>query len=192
MELFRDFPVLLFTTQKEWHTWLLANYAQPKGVWLKLAKKAGGQQSVTYSEAVEEALCFGWIDGQVYRYDNAYYLQKFTPRNPKSVWSKINVAKVTALIDNGRMHPSGLQAVENAKLHGLWDTAYDSPQDMTTPDDFQAALNSHPKAKAFFKSLNRTNKYAFNWRIETAKRPETRQTRIEKIIEMLEKGQTFH
>lgn len=192
METFKDLPVLLFDSQKQWHDWLAGNYSQPQGVWLRLAKKSSGKPSVSYAEALEEALCYGWIDGQKQAYDNEYWLQKFTPRGPKSTWSKVNVAKAESLIQLGKMQPAGLTAIEAAQQDGRWDAAYDSPSTTTIPEDFQAALNKNPKAKQFFETLNKANVYGFCWRIQTAKKPETRSARIEKFIDMLNRGEKLH
>lgn len=192
METHKDLPVLLVESQKEWHDWLDEHHAEQEGAWLKLAKKASGKVSVSYAEAVEEALCYAWVDSQMQAYDESYYLQKFSPRNPKSVWSKVNVAKVEALIKANKMQPAGLAAVEAAKQSGSWQAAYDSSSTTTVPDDFQAELDKHPKAKEFFATLNKANVYAFCWRIQTAKKPETRKARIEKFIEMLNRGEKLH
>jgi len=192
MELFKDLPVLLFNSQKDWHTWLQDNHDQPRGVWLKHAKKASEKTSITYAEALEEALCYGWIDSQKQAYDQNYFLQKFTPRGPKSVWSKVNVAKAEALIKSGKMQPAGLAAIDVAKQDGRWDAAYDSPSNSQIPEDFQAALDKNPKAKQFFETLNKANIYGFTWRIQTAKKPETRKARIEKFIDMLNRGEKLH
>lgn len=192
MELFKGLPVLHFLSQKGWHAWLEDNHSQLQGVWLKHAKKSSGKGSVSYQEALEEALCYGWIDSQKQTYDSDYYLQKFTPRGPKSVWSKINVAKVESLIKVGKMQPTGLAAINLAKQDGRWDTAYDSPGTSTVPEDFQAALDKNPKAKQFFETLNKTNIYAFCWRVQTAKKPETRKARIEKYIDMLNREEKLH
>jgi uncharacterized protein YdeI (YjbR/CyaY-like superfamily) len=192
MELFKDLPVLLFASQKEWHDWLEENHSQPKGVWLKHAKKSSGKESVSYQEAVEEALCYGWIDSQVQKYDSDYYMQKYTPRGAKSIWSKINVAKVEALIKAGKMQPSGLAAIDAAKQDGRWGAAYDSPSATKVPEDFQAELDKNPKAKQFFETLNKTNIYAFCWRVQTAKKPEARKVRIEKFIDMLSRSEKLH
>lgn len=192
MESFKDLPVLLFTSQQHWHIWLNENHKQHKGLWLKHAKKSSGKQSVSYGEALEEALCYGWIDSQKQAYDEDYYLQKFTPRGPKSVWSKINVAKVEALTKAGKMQPAGLAAIESAKQDGRWGAAYDPPSASTVPEDFQTALDENPKAKQFFETLNKTNVYAFCWRIQTAKKPETRKARIEKFIDMLNRREKLH
>jgi uncharacterized protein YdeI (YjbR/CyaY-like superfamily) len=192
METFKDLPVRLFTTQEDWKAWLEENHAQALGLWLKHVKKASGKTSVSYPEAIEEALCYGWIDSQKQAYDDDYFLQKFTPRGPKSVWSKINVAKVEALTKLRKMQPAGLAAVNLAKHDGRWDAAYDSPSSNTIPDDFLAELDKNPKAKQFFETLNKTNVYAFCWRVQTAKKPETRKARIEKFIDMLNRGERLH
>lgn len=192
MELFKDLPVLLFTSQQDWHGWLEENHNKHQGLWLKHAKKSSGKQSVSYGEALEEALCYGWIDSQKQAYDKDYYLQKFTPRGPKSVWSKINVSKVESLIKMGRIQPAGLAAIDLAKQDGRWDAAYDSPSASTVPEDLQAALNENPKAKQFFETLNKANVYAFCWRVQTAKKPETRKARVESFIDMLNRGEKLH
>jgi len=183
---------MLFKTQEDWYAWLKDNHSQSQGVWLKHAKKSSDKVSVSYQEALEEALCYGWIDSQKQAHNTDYYLQKFTPRGPKSIWSKINVAKVESLIEMGKMQPSGLSAVNVAKQDGRWDNAYDSPSASGVPEDFQAALDKNPKAKQFFDTLNKTNVYAFCWRVQTAKKPETRMARIEKFIEMLNRGEKLH
>lgn len=192
MELFKDLPVLLFPSQKDWHAWLETNHDQSQGIWLKHAKKSSGKESVSYQEALEEALCYGWIDSQIQKYDDRYYLQKFTPRGPKSVWSKTNTAKVKALIKAGKMQPPGLTAMNAAKQDGRWEAAYDSSSANKVPEDFQAELDKNPEAKQFFETLNKANVYAFCWRVQTAKKPETRKARIEKFINMLNRGEKLH
>ena len=192
METYKDLPVLLFEAQSLWRDWLKQNHTQPQGVWLKHAKKSSGKASVSYLEAVEEALCYGWIDSQKQAYDEEYFLQKYTPRGAKSIWSKINVAKAEGLIESGRMQPAGLAAIEDAKKRGAWQAAYDAPSSSTIPDDFQAALDDNPAAKQFFQTLNKANTYAFCWRVQTAKKPETRRARIEKFIGMLNRGEKLH
>ncbi len=162
------------------------------GVWLKHAKKSSGKKSVSYQEALEEALCYGWIDSQKQSYDTDYFLQRYTPRGPKSIWSKVNVAKAEVLIKVGKMQPAGLAAIESAKQDGRWAAAYDSPSASKVPEDFQAALDKNPKAKQFFETLNKANVYAFCWRVQTAKKPETRAARIEKFIAMLNRGEKLH
>jgi uncharacterized protein YdeI (YjbR/CyaY-like superfamily) len=187
-----EIPTLLFPKQKDWADWLRKNHAKSSGVWLKLAKKSSGSQSVSYAEALEIALCYGWIDGQKKSYDESFWLQKFTPRGAKSIWSKINKAKAVELIKSGRMKPAGLNAVERAKQDGRWDAAYDSPGVSTVPPDFQARLNKSAKAKAFFATLNSANRYAILFRIQTVKKAETRTRRIEQFIEMLERKEKLH
>ena len=187
-----EIPTLLFPKQKDWADWLQKNHAKSSGVWLKLAKKNSGSQSVSYAEALEIALCYGWIDGQKKSYDESFWLQKFTPRGAKSIWSKINKAKAGELIKSGRMKLAGLNAVERAKQDGRWDAAYDSPSVSTVPPDFQARLNKSAKAKAFFATLNSANRYAILFRIQTAKKAETRARKIEQFIEMLERKEKLH
>jgi len=187
-----EIPTLLFPKQKDWADWLRKNHAKSSGVWLKLAKKRSGSQSVSYADALEIALCYGWIDGQKKSYDESFWLQKFTPRGAKSIWSKINKAKAGELIKSGRMKPAGINAVERAKQDGRWDAAYDSPSVSTVPPDFQARLNKSAKAKAFFATLNSANRYAILFRIQTAKKAETRSRKIEQFIEMLERKEKLH
>ena len=186
-----ELPTLPFESKKKFTEWLAKNHAKSAGVWMKLAKKATGIPSVTYAEAVEVALCYGWIDGQAGSFDEQYFLQKFTPRRPKSIWSKINVEKVERLIASGEMKPSGLKAVEAAKQDGRWTAAYSSPKNIVVPEDFQSALSKNKKAKTFFESLTGSKRYSFLFRIETAKKAETRMKRILQFVEMLEKGETF-
>lgn len=192
METYADLPILFFEDALAWKTWLDKNYASPTGVWLKFAKKASGIASLNYAGALDEALCYGWIDGQTKSIDDVYYLQKFTPRRTKSIWSKRNIGKVAELIAAGKMQPSGMAQIEAAKADGRWEKAYDSPANSTVPDDFQAELDAHPKAKMFYETLSKTNSYAFLWRIQTAKRAETRAKHIARAIEMLEEGKTYH
>ena len=192
METFKELPVLLFTSQLDWKNWLEDNHTQALGVWLKHAKKSSGKTSVSYAEALEEALCYGWIDSQKQAYDNDYFLQKYTPRGPKSVWSKINVAKVEALAKMGKMQPAGLAAIDLAKHDGRWEAAYDSPSSNEIPNDFLAELDKYPKAKQFFETLNKANVYGFCWRIQTAKKSETRKARIDKFIDMLNRGEKLY
>ncbi len=181
-----DLPVLPFAHQGDWIAWLDEHHATSSGVWLRIAKKASKQASVSYAEALEAALCYGWIDGQKKTYDESTWLQKFTPRGAKSLWSKINREKAEALIESGRMQPAGLAAVERARQDGRWDAAYDSHGSATVPSDFQDALDRSPEAKAFFATLNRQNRYAILFRIQTAKKAETRDKRIQQFIRMLE------
>jgi uncharacterized protein YdeI (YjbR/CyaY-like superfamily) len=160
-----DLPVILFEQPKDWAEWLDKHHGNAAGLWLRLAKKASGIQSITYQEALEVALCYGWIDGQKNSYDESSWLQKFTPRGAKSIWSKINREKAEKLIEDGQMKPAGLKAVEAAKQDGRWEAAYDSFSRATVPDDFQAELAKNPEAKAFFETLNRQNRYAILFRI---------------------------
>lgn len=185
-------PIILFKTQKDWEAWLDEHHASSSGVWLQLAKKASGISSVNYAEALDVALCYGWIDGQKKSYDEGSWLQKFTPRRPKSIWSKINREKVQQLIASGRMKPAGLKEVERAKQDGRWDAAYDSHRTATVPEDFREALEKNARAKAFFETLNSQNRYAILFRLQTAKKAETRQKRIQQFIQMLEKHEKLH
>jgi uncharacterized protein YdeI (YjbR/CyaY-like superfamily) len=187
-----ELSILPFASQSKWADWLAKQHDKSAGVWLKLAKKDSGIPSVTYAEALDIALCYGWIDGQKKSFDEKYFLQKFTPRRPKSIWSKINVEKAEQLIASGQMKPAGLKAIEAAKADGRWAQAYASQKNISVPEDFQAALNRNKKAKAFFETLNSANRYAFLFRIETAKKAETRAKRIQQFVETLEKGEKFH
>jgi uncharacterized protein YdeI (YjbR/CyaY-like superfamily) len=186
-----ELPTLPFESKKNFADWLAKNHDKSAGAWLKLAKKGTEIPSVTYEEAVEVALCYGWIDGQGKRLDDKYWLQKYTPRKPKSIWSKINTERAERLIASGEMKPSGLKVVETAKQDGRWAAAYDGQRNMSVPDEFQSALNKNKKAKAFFETLTRSRRYAFLSRITTAKKAETREKRIRQFVEMLEKGETF-
>ena len=181
-----EIPVKLFKSQKAWTTWLDKNHAKSAGVWLQIAKKAGNLKSVSYAEAVEVALCYGWIDGQGKGLDESAYLQKFTPRGPRSIWSKINRTKVTELNKSGRMQPAGLAAIDRAKKNGQWAAAYDSHRTAAVPGDLQAALDQNSKAKAFFATLDSTNRYAILFRLQTAKKAETRARRLEQFVRLLE------
>lgn len=183
-----NLPIILFETADEWEAWLVENEANAPGVWLRLTKKASGKPSVTYAEALDVALCYGWIDGKKKSYDDISWVQKFTQRRSKSIWSKINRGKVEQLIENGRMRPAGLQAVEQAKQDGRWAAAYDSQSQIEVPEDFQAALDNNLAAQTFFATLKSANRYAILFRIHTAKKPETRARRIQQFIEMLEAG----
>lgn len=186
-----ELPILSFESKNKFADWLAKNHEKSAGLWLKIAKKAAGISTVTYAEALDVALCYGWIDGQKRSFDEQYFLQKFTPRRAKSIWSKINVEKVEGLIASGEMKPAGLKAVEAAKLDGRWAAAYASQKNIEVPADFRSALNKNKKAKAFFETLTGSRRYAFLFRIETAKRAETREKRIHQFVEMLERGETF-
>jgi uncharacterized protein YdeI (YjbR/CyaY-like superfamily) len=185
-------PIISFETQQDWEIWLKENHAETRGIWLKIAKKEARTSSVSYAEALDSALCFGWIDGQKAAFDDKYWLQKFTPRTAKSIWSKVNCTKAEALITQGRMQPEGLRQVELAKADGRWERAYESQSKITIPDDFQSELDKNPKAKDFFNTLDSANRYAFLFRIHAAKKPETRSAKIKKFVEMLEQHQKLH
>lgn len=186
-----DLPVKPFRTAAAWEKWLAA-HREGRGIWLKIAKKNSGIATVTYAEALEVALCHGWIDGQKRGCDERYFLQRFTPRRPRSVWSKINVGHAERLIANGRMQAAGLCEIEAAKADGRWDAAYDGAATMAVPDELAAALAGNRRARAFFDKLDRTNRYAVCWRVQTAKKPETRVERAGKLVAMLAKGEKIH
>lgn len=192
METYKNIPIISFADGKAWQSWLKKNYSLESGVWIKIAKKNTGVQSVDRAEALDVALCWGWIDGQAKSIDEVYYLQKFTPRRSRSIWSKINITKVEELIEQGLMQTPGFAAIEAAKTDGRWEAAYDSPKNATVSSEFAAALKQNPEAKAFFEGLNKTNRYAVLWRIATAKTPAGKAQRIEKIIDMLIEKKTFH
>ena len=187
-----DLPILPFERQKDWAVWLEKNHATSSGVWLKLARKASGIQSVTYDEALEAALCYGWIDGQRKSHDETSFLQKFTRRGLRSIWSKINTEKARLLIESGKMKPAGLKAVESAKQDGRWDAAYASQSKAVAPEDLQAELDRNAEAKEFFATLDSRNRYAILHRIHTAKKAETRAKRIEQYVRMLEKNEKIY
>jgi uncharacterized protein YdeI (YjbR/CyaY-like superfamily) len=184
-------PVLFFATPAKLEAWIDEHGEDSDGIWLKFAKKDSGIESVVYAEAVEIALSYGWIDGQAKRHDDHHYLQRFTPRRPRSKWSKINREKAERLMAEGRMRPAGLREVERAKEDGRWDEAYDSPSTATVPDDFRAALDAEPAAAEFFASLGSTRRYSVLYRITDAKRPETRAKRIAEYVELLARGETL-
>lgn len=182
----------LFKSARAFETWLKKHHASSDGLWLQIAKRGADEPSVTYAEAVEIALCWGWIDGQKKGLDDQHFLQRFTPRRARSVWSKVNVEKVAALIAAGRMQAPGLAQVDAAKADGRWARAYDGARTSVVPDDLQAALDAQPPAKAFFATLNASNRYAVLWRIQTAVKPETRARRIEQLVDMLARGEAIH
>ena len=187
-----DALIKRFASQQAWAAWLEKNHAASSGIWIRIAKKAAGLKSVTHLEALDVALCYGWIDGQRRSYDESTFLQKFTPRGPRSLWSKINVAKAQALIESGRMKPAGLEAVERAKQDGRWDRAYVGQRNAEVPDDLRAELSKSKRAQAFFESLDSRNRYAILFRIQTAKKAETRARRIQQFVQMLERGEKLH
>lgn len=185
-------PILSFATQEQWNDWLDVNHLHASGVWIRFFKKNSHIVSLTYAEALDVALCYGWIDSQVKKYDQQSYIQRFTPRKSKSIWSKINTAHIERLIKEGKMQPAGLKLVEAAKKEGRWQSAYDSPKNSSPPKDFLEALAKNKKAKLYFASLNKANIYAITWRLQTAKKPETRAKRMSKILEMLARNEKFH
>jgi len=187
-----DLPALTFATYRDFESWLETNHATERGIRVRFAKAGTGIQSIKYAEALEVALRWGWIDSQSRRVDDTWYDQKFTPRGPRSIWSKINCEKVTALIAAGRMAPAGLAEVERAKKDGRWDRAYDSPSNATVPDDLAAALAGSKRAAKAFETLDSRNRYAILHRIQTAKKPETRAKRIADFVSMLARGDTLY
>ena len=187
-----DLPTLPFTTPGAFTDWLAENHATSRGLWIRLAKTASGIASIKYAEAVEVALCWGWIDGQAKRIDETWYVQKFTPRSARSIWSKINCAKAMALIEAGSMKPAGLAEIERAKQDGRWARAYDSPSNATVPDDLAVALAENARAAAFFTGLDSRNRYAILHRVQTAKKPETRARRIAEFVRMMARGEKVY
>lgn len=188
----QDLPVIPFESPAAWEAWLAEQHQSSPGLWLKLAKKDSGIASVSYAEALDVALCYGWIDGQKGSVDAIYWVQLFTPRRPKSKWSKINCDKVSLLIEKGLMQPAGLREVERAKADGRWEASYPSHRTATVPDDLQAELDRNPTARDFFASLNSQNRYAILYRIYDAKRPETRARRIAELVTMLSEGRKLY
>lgn len=182
----------LFPDAAALEAWLEENHDSPSGVWLKLAKKGASEPSVTYDEAVELALCFGWIDSQVRRFDDQHYLQRFTPRRPRGRWSRINREKAEALIVAGKMRPAGLAEVEAAKADGRWEAAYEGQRTAQVPPDLQRELDASPVAAEFFAGLDSANRYAVIYRLNDAKKPETRERRLRKFVAMLERGEKIH
>jgi uncharacterized protein YdeI (YjbR/CyaY-like superfamily) len=187
-----DYEIVSFKNSIMWRRWLDKNHAQIDGVWLRLYKKASSVPTVSYAEALDEALCYGWIDGQKRSYDQDSFLQKFTPRRPRSMWSKRNIEHINRLKDAGLMTPAGLLEVEKAQSDGRWEAAYDTPSSMEAPGYFLEELRKHPKAELFYNELNKTNKYTIAWRLQTAKTDATRLRRTEKLITMLDAGEKPH
>jgi uncharacterized protein YdeI (YjbR/CyaY-like superfamily) len=187
-----SYEIIAFKDSTMWRRWLDENHAKINGVWLRLYKKASGIPTVSYAEALDEALCYGWIDGQKKRYDDDSFLQKFTPRRSKSTWSKRNIEHIGRLKDAGLMEAAGLLEVEKAQSDGRWEAAYDAPSNMQIPDYFLKELHMHPKAELFYGGLNKTDKYAIAWRLQTAKTDATRLRRMEKLIAMLVAGKKLH
>jgi len=188
-----DTLIKSFSSSKKWKEWLALNYVTfNNGIWLRIFKKDSGEKTITYDEALDEALCFGWIDGQKKTYDEKSWLQKFTPRRSKSIWSKRNKARVVLLIEEKRMQPPGLEEIETAKKDGRWDKAYDSPSQMEIPSDFLAILEKDQQVYEFYKTLNKANIYAIAWRLQTAKTLETREKRMKVLLEMMKNRQKLH
>ena len=188
----KDAPAESFADESAWGKWLAVHHEKSDGIWLRIFKKESGVKTVTYAQALDEALCYGWIDGQKKPFDGDSWIQKFTPRRARSIWSKRNIEHIERLTNEKRMKAAGLKAFEDAKKDGRLAAAYDSPSNSTIPGDFLVLLEKNKKAKAFFDSLNKANKYAITWRLQTAKKPETREKRMNMILEMLAKGEKFH
>jgi uncharacterized protein YdeI (YjbR/CyaY-like superfamily) len=184
--------ILSFKTPEKFRAWLEKNHASCEGIWLRFYKKSSGKTYLNYAQALDQALCFGWIDGQVKSHDEISWIHKFTPRRARSGWSQINVGHVARLTAAGLMAPSGLAAVASAQKDGRWARAYVSPRDATPPEDFMAELRKSPRALAFFTTLNRANIYAIVYRLHTAKKPETRARRMKLMLAMLQRGEVFH
>lgn len=187
-----DDPILRFPNQTAFETWLEANHGDAAGIWLQIAKRGATDTTISYEEAVDAALCFGWIDGQKARGDARVWLQRFTRRTRRSRWSRINRDRAERLVAEGRMREAGLDAIASARSDGRWDAAYEGQRTAGVPDDLQRALAADPDAAAAFESLDARNRYAIVWRLNDAKRPETRTRRLEKFLEMLRRGETIH
>jgi uncharacterized protein YdeI (YjbR/CyaY-like superfamily) len=185
-------PIVAFPSREAWAAWLDEHHTDPAGVWLAIPKKGAGEAGVSYADALEAALCYGWIDGQKGRLDERFWLQRFTPRRPRSIWSRVNRDKALALIARGEMKPAGLREVERAQADGRWEAAYEPPSTMEVPDDLRQALDANPTAAAFFAGLDRTNRYAILHRIHQAKKPETRTRRIATFVAMLADGKKLY
>jgi uncharacterized protein YdeI (YjbR/CyaY-like superfamily) len=185
-------PILLFAAAADFEAWLEENHATPDGVWLKIAKKGAAEPSVTYGEAVELGLCFGWIDSQKRGLDEQHYLQRFTPRRPRGRWSKINCEKAEGLIAAGRIRPAGMAEVEAARADGRWEAAYEGQRTAGVPDDLQRELDANAAAREFFEALDSANRYAVIYRLNDARKPETRERRLRKFVAMLERGEKIH
>lgn len=187
-----DLPALSFASPAGWEAWLAEQHAISNGLWLKIAKKGSGFESVSYSDALDVALCYGWIDGQKEAYDGDYWLQRLTPRGARSKWSKLNRERAIKLIEQGRMQPAGLREVEHAKADGRWEAAYAGQRAAAVPEDLQRALDGNDAARAFFSTLDSANRYAILYRIQDAKKPETRARRIDKYTAMLGERKKIH
>ena len=187
-----DLPTISFESPDTWEAWLADHHAASSGVWLKIAKQGSGIPTVSHPEALDVALCYGWIDGQRDRFDADYFLQRFTPRTARSRWSKINCAKATTLMEQGRMQAAGLREVERARADGRWDAAYEGQSTATVPDDLQRALELNDSARAFFSTLDSRNRYAILYRLQDTKNPDTRARRLTKFVQMLNDGQKIY
>ena len=187
-----ELPILPFASREAWEVWLAEEHATSDGLWLKIAKKGSGIETVTFAEALDVALCYGWIDSQRAGFDGRFFLQRFTPRKPRSKWSQVNREKVAKLIEAGRVRPAGLREVERAKADGRWDAAYEPQSTATVPEDLRLELERNEGAREFFETLDKANRYAILFRIQDAKKPETRARRIAKYIEMLAEGKKLH
>ena len=188
----KDLPVKRFASRRAWEVWLEKHHDSAPGLWLEFARKDSGLPSVSHAEALEVALCYGWIDGQAASVDDQRFRQRFTPRRARSKWSRINCASVEQLHAQGRLAPAGVREMEAAKRDGRWEAAYASPRTMTVPDDLRAQLEAHPRARRFFEQLDSRNRYAILYRLQDAKKADTRQRRLEKFVRMLEAGETLH
>ncbi|HZD11640.1 MAG TPA: YdeI/OmpD-associated family protein [Candidatus Binatia bacterium] len=188
----KGLPILPFASRETWEAWLEANHETSDGLWLKLAKKNAGVDSVTYGQAVDGALCYGWIDSQKGAYDENFYLQRFTPRKARSRWSMNNRKRATELMEEGKMKEAGLREIEAAMNDGRWERAYEGQSTITVPEDLQQKLDENPAARDFFAALDGANRYAILYRIHDAKKPETRARRIEQFVAMLNEGKTIH
>jgi len=186
-----DLPVKLFKTPDAWSKWLDANHAKSPGIWMRIAKKGAELTSVDYAQALDVALCYGWIDGQKRPLDESSWLQRFTPRGPRSVWSKINTGKAKALIEGARMRPAGLAAIKAAQADGRWEAAYEPSSKAAVPPELQAALDRSPRAKACFETLRGAIRYSIIYRVSTAKKPETKAKRVADFVARLERGETI-
>lgn len=188
----KEFPIIAFPASQDFEVWLAENHLHSDGIWLRFYKKNSGVETIVYAEALDVALCYGWIDSQTNKYDELSYIQKFTPRRKRSMWSKRNLEHIERLEKEGRIQAQGWKEIEAAKADGRWDQAYDSPANITVPEDFMAELAKDSAALAFFQTLNKTNTYYIAFQLHTAKRPETRERRMKSILEKLAKGEKFY
>lgn len=192
MEIYKDLPILAFETPEACREWLERHHADAPGFWLRIYKKGSGKPTVTYAEALDEALCYGWIDSTKNAYDAESFLQRFTPRKARSVWSQVNRDHVARLISEGRMQAAGLQVIEEAKRNGQWEKAYAPASRIEIPEDLQGRLDAEPEAKAFFETLTKTNRYALLYRIQNVKKAETRLKRLDWAMDLLRRKETLY